>query len=430
MSNIAVSVEGLGKRYHIGKLKPGDMDLREAIYHGFKSPFTKTWSLLHGKAYGAAQLEEELWALRSVSFEVGRGETLGVIGHNGAGKSTLLRVLTRITEPNEGMAIIRGRAGALLEVGTGIHPELTGRENIFLNGSILGMRRWEVKKKFDEIVDFAGIEKFLDTPMKHYSDGMRVRLAFSVAAHLEPEVLLVDEVLAVGDASFQKKCLGKMGEVIEEGRTVLFVSHNMVAIRELCPRAILLDGGAVVYDGPSDVAIAKYLVQEEAEFTPVKGKFIQIVRTYFDGADRSEYGITYDHQQPLICGVELQVEKAPDRLWLNLVISTVDGTRLVHIRNDFDSFDLKLEPGRTMVEVKVDALPLLPDSYNLMFRLVSEFEGHQIVEDSSDLPLIIAGPRAGLGRFQAYVRTHQAWSTERTCNPDPMSTSIDPTERI
>lgn len=410
MSDIAVRVEDLGKKYHIGRLKPGGMNLREAIYAGIKSPFSKTWNLLRGRAYGAAQLEEEIWALRGVSFEVGKGETLGIIGHNGAGKSTLLRVLTRITEPSEGQAVIRGRAGALLEVGTGIHPELTGRENIFLNGSILGMKRWEVKQKFDEIVDFAGIEKFLDTPMKHYSDGMRVRLAFSVAAHLEPEVLLVDEVLAVGDASFQRKCLGKMGEVIEEGRTVLFVSHNMVAIRELCPRAIMIDAGKVLYDGPSNVAIARYLMREDSESSHVRGKDIRIARTFFHGAERSEYGITYEPCQPLVCGLEIEVEKVPDRAWANLEIFTADGTRLVHIRNDFDSFDLALQPGRAVVELCISELPLLPDSYNLRLRLVTEYEGHQNVEDSPDIPLIISGAKAGQGTFQAYVKTGHSWS--------------------
>jgi lipopolysaccharide transport system ATP-binding protein len=200
-----------------------------------------------------------IWAIRDVSFDVEHGEVIGVIGRNGAGKSTLLKVLARITEPSTGRALLRGRVGSLLEVGTGFHPELTGRENIYLSGAILGMRRGEVDRKFDEIVSFAEVEKFLETPVKRYSSGMYVRLAFAVAAHLEPEILLVDEVLAVGDAAFQKKCLGKMGDVATEGRTILFVSHNMVAVKNLCQRAILLGGGRVIENGETDRVIARYL---------------------------------------------------------------------------------------------------------------------------------------------------------------------------
>lgn len=260
-SDAAVCVEDLGKRYLIGEMRSGYRTIRETITDGVKAPFKRAYSLMRGQAYGAAQLEEEIWALRHIFLEVGVGEVLGIIGQNGAGKTTLLKVLSRITEPTEGFAEIRGRVGSLLEVGTGIHPELTGRENIFLNGAVLGMKRAEIKKKFDEIVDFSGIAKFIDTPVKHYSDGMRVRLAFSVAAHLEPEILLVDEVLAVGDAAFQKKCLGKMRDVSKGGRTVLFVSHNMSAIRSLCPRAILLSGGQIVLSGTAGECIDRYLVK-------------------------------------------------------------------------------------------------------------------------------------------------------------------------
>ena len=205
------------------------------------------------------QSHEEIWALRDVSFGVRQGEVLGVIGRNGAGKSTLLKILTRITTPTEGRAEIRGRVGSLLEVGTGFHPELTGRENIYLNGAILGMKRKEIQTKLPEIAEFSGVAKFLDTPVKRYSSGMYVRLAFSVAAHLEPEILLVDEVLAVGDAEFQARCLGRMEDFGATGRTVLFVSHNMQAVAQLCDRAILLDGGTVVLDGPSEEVVAHYL---------------------------------------------------------------------------------------------------------------------------------------------------------------------------
>jgi len=202
---------------------------------------------------------DTFWALKDVNFEVGQGEVLGVIGRNGAGKSTLLKVLSRITEPSAGWAEVTGRTGSLLEVGTGFHPELTGRENIYLNGSILGMRKAEIRTRFDEIVEFAEMERFLDTPVKRYSSGMSVRLAFAVAAHLEPEILLVDEVLAVGDVAFQRKCLGKMGAVAGEGRTVLFVSHNMAAVSSLCTRGVLIDGGRLVWSGSPQSTIERYL---------------------------------------------------------------------------------------------------------------------------------------------------------------------------
>jgi lipopolysaccharide transport system ATP-binding protein len=259
MNTIAVRVHNLGKQYYIGRKQVKYRTLRDTLADAFAAPFRRVGKLLRGQATGAAELDATIWALRDVSFEVERGEVVGLIGRNGAGKSTLLKVLSRITEPTEGYAEIRGRVGSLLEVGTGFHQELTGRENIYLNGAILGMRRAEIDGKFDEIVDFAEVEKFIDTPVKHYSSGMRLRLGFAVAAHLEPEILLIDEVLAVGDAAFQKKCLNKMQDVGQQGRTVLFVSHNMPAITRLCPRTILLDGGRVLEDGPSYQVVGTYL---------------------------------------------------------------------------------------------------------------------------------------------------------------------------
>jgi lipopolysaccharide transport system ATP-binding protein len=247
--SVAVEADALSKRYRIGQLHAAYGTLRESL--------TRSAKRLTGREH--AHDTKEIWALRDVSFRVDEGEVLGVIGRNGAGKSTLLKVLTRITTPTAGRAVIRGRVGSLLEVGTGFHPELTGRENIFLNGSILGMKRRDIQRKLDEIVEFSGIPKFIDTPVKRYSSGMYVRLAFSVAAHLEPEILLVDEVLAVGDAEFQQRCLGRMEDLSGTGRTVLFVSHNMQAVNQLCDRAILLEGGALTLDGsPSDV-ITRYL---------------------------------------------------------------------------------------------------------------------------------------------------------------------------
>jgi lipopolysaccharide transport system ATP-binding protein len=250
MAEIAIETHQLGKRYTLGLRGRGYGTLRESIVEAVRRPLRR-----RAPKPGA----DQLWALRDLSLTVRSGEVIGLVGHNGAGKSTLLKILSRITEPSAGYADVTGRVGSLLEVGTGFHPELTGRENIFLNGAILGMRRSEIRTRFDEIVEFAEIERFLDTPVKRYSSGMSVRLAFAVAAHLEPEILLVDEVLAVGDASFQRKSLRKMGEVAGEGRTVLFVSHNLAIIQALCGRAVLLERGQAVADGPVQETINRYL---------------------------------------------------------------------------------------------------------------------------------------------------------------------------
>ncbi len=248
MTDLAIRVEGLGKRYRIGERQP---------YKSLRESLTRA---VRGRLRGEGRAPTEtIWALCDVSFEIERGEVIGVIGRNGAGKSTLLKILARITDPTEGRVEVHGRVGSLLEVGTGFHMELTGRENIYLNGAILGMKKAEIERKFDEIVAFAEIEQFLDTPVKHYSSGMYVRLAFAVAAHLEPEILIVDEVLAVGDAAFQKKCLGKMGDVASEGRTVLFVSHNMAAVQQLCGTGVVLEGGRIGFAGDVGDAIREYL---------------------------------------------------------------------------------------------------------------------------------------------------------------------------
>jgi lipopolysaccharide transport system ATP-binding protein len=259
--DVVICAERLGKKYLIGHAAEREryVALRDVLARGARSAWRKTLDLAHGRAILAGDTVEEFWALKDVSFEVKRGEVLGIIGRNGAGKSTLLKILSRITEPSEGRVTIRGRVASLLEVGTGFHPELTGRENIYLNGAVLGMTRAEIRKKFDEIVDFAEVDKFLDTPVKRYSSGMYVRLAFAVAAHLEPEILVVDEVLAVGDAEFQKKCLGKMSEVAGGGRTVLFVSHNMAAVRSLCRSALLFERGWLIAHGTDGQIIEQYL---------------------------------------------------------------------------------------------------------------------------------------------------------------------------
>lgn len=280
MSDIVIRAENIGKQFHIGALQKYDT-LRDRLAAAFKPK---------GKAPGPKE-EDIIWALKDVNFEIKQGEVVGVIGRNGAGKSTLLKILSKITEPTTGRVELHGRVGSLLEVGTGFHPELTGRENVFLNGAILGMKRAEIKRRFDEIVAFSEVEKFIDTPVKRYSSGMYMRLAFAVAAHLDPEILLVDEVLAVGDAQFQSKCLGKMGEVAKEGRTVLFVSHNMASITSLCGKGIYLLNGTVdsVTDNISEV-ISKYLQINDASIININERAdrkgngsVIITNIYFDG---------------------------------------------------------------------------------------------------------------------------------------------------
>lgn len=268
MTDTVIAVDNLSKRYVLGRQRTGDDGLRHVIDAAVRAPFR--WGSRRQKQ---GKKTEEFWALRDVSFRVAHGEAVGIIGRNGAGKSTLLKLLSRITEPTAGSIRYKGRVASLLEVGTGFHPELTGRENIFLNAAILGMKRSDIKRRFDEIVEFSEIEKFLDTPVKRYSSGMYVRLAFGVAAHLEPDILLVDEVLAVGDASFQKKCIGKMGNVVSEGRTVLFVSHNMAAISSLCTRGLLIDGGRIERSGPPQAVIEDYLAKARSDASiPLKAR--------------------------------------------------------------------------------------------------------------------------------------------------------------
>lgn len=287
MTSTAIIVEQLGKRYRIGGRNEGYGTLRDAIISAARAPIRA----LRNRGRGGGPTD--FWALQDISFEVRHGEVLGIIGRNGAGKSTLLKILTRVTYPTTGRAIVRGRVGSLLEVGTGFHPELTGRENIYLNGAVLGMKKTHIDRDFDAIVDFAEIERFLDTPVKRYSSGMYMRLAFSIAAYLKPEILIVDEVLAVGDAAFQKKCLGRMSDVAQEGRTVLFVSHNMPTIMSLCPRTLLLDKGRLVFEGPTREVVARYrepethtgdVAVEERQDRPGDGS-VRIVSLRIESAD-------------------------------------------------------------------------------------------------------------------------------------------------
>jgi len=319
---LAVRVEGLGKEYRLGAQRERYSTLRDRVNKLASAPFRA----LRGRGERSEQ-NPPFWALKDVSFEVRPGEVVGIIGRNGAGKSTLLKILSRITEPTEGEVDINGRVGSLLEVGTGFHPELTGRENVYLNGAILGMRRAEIARKFDEIVAFAEVEKFIDTPVKHYSSGMYMRLAFAVAAHLEPEILIIDEVLAVGDAEFQEKCLGKMGDAARDGRTVLFVSHSMGAVRSLCTRGVLLDAGWVQQVGPVENVVADYLglaPRDRAEFPAGPLRAVEVRQR----GDRVEIVTTFQLDWPLpmlclgfiisdalghpVCGTNPRLDRLPD----------------------------------------------------------------------------------------------------------------------
>ena len=374
MGDLAIQVDELSKRYRIGARMQGYRTLRESIMDSVSRPVRQ---LKSGGSNGNAP--EFIWALDNVSFQVGRGEVIGVIGRNGAGKSTLLKILSRITRPTRGELRLQGRVGSLLEVGTGFHPELTGRENIYLNGAILGMHRSELSRKFEAIVDFAEIETFLDTPVKHFSSGMYMRLAFAVAAFLEPEILLVDEVLAVGDAAFQKKCLGKMGQVAGEGRTVLFVSHNMGAVRSLCPRSILLAKGNLIDDGPSDTVVRNYLRtaygdtnksgeiswETEGQSPGCKDLRLQSIRMLTDE------GVIQDHfdvSEPITVELTYNVYATIRGTRIILVILTREGV-LVFASTDHDQRPEETIPGRYCCRIKIPGSVLNNIQYTLQFQI-------------------------------------------------------------
>jgi lipopolysaccharide transport system ATP-binding protein len=326
-------------------------------------------ALARGAASGAP---ERFWALRDVTLDIGEGEVVGIIGRNGAGKSTLLKLLARVTEPTAGSAELRGRIGSLLEVGTGFHPELSGRENTFLNGAILGMRRAEIALKFDEIVAFAEVERFIDTPVKHYSSGMYLRLAFAVAAHLEPEILLVDEVLAVGDAAFQKKCIGKMSEVSQHGRTVLFVSHNMDAVQRLCARSILLEQGTLaLYDRTSDV-VERYFASSTER--PAPGDAIDLTDATRRGSGEARFVSASYHgaesgarlvepDGPLCVSVSIESDVARTVESIAVTVRSRTGTKLVNADTIAQGRSVKLRAGRTTVSLQIDSLHLNPGTY-------------------------------------------------------------------
>ncbi|MCC6695167.1 MAG: ABC transporter ATP-binding protein [Candidatus Hydrogenedentes bacterium] len=352
----AIRVEGIGKRYRLGQT----LDWGRSIRRAFGNP--------------PADASGEIWALREVSFEVPRGTVLGIIGRNGAGKSTLLKILTRVTEPTTGRAELRGRVGSLLEVGTGFNPELTGLENIYLNGAILGMRKAEIGRKLEEIVEFSGVRAFLETPVKRYSSGMFVRLAFAVAAHLDPEILLIDEVLAVGDASFQRRCLGKMDEVAKGGRTILFVSHNMGAIRRLCPQCLWLDGGRVAAMGNTEDVIAQYFDAVNSDSPPLDPDAgrggLRITRVavldaqgapcqFFEPGDDVTIRIHYEASQRIV------------RPQLNLSVSGAHGL-LFGANMVLDDLRPEGLEGSGVIECTFQKIPLLPQTYTLALAVYDE----------------------------------------------------------
>jgi lipopolysaccharide transport system ATP-binding protein len=382
MSARAIVIENLSKRYMIGhRLSPKRnykySTLRDGIRREISNSVRKATDLVHGRQIVQGDEIEQFWALKNVSFEVKQGEAVGIIGRNGAGKSTLLKILSRITEPTEGRILVRGRVASLLEVGTGFHPELTGRENIFLNGAILGMTQKEIRQKFDAIVAFAEVEKFVDTPVKHYSSGMYVRLAFAVAAHLEPEILVVDEVLAVGDAEFQKKCLGKMDEVSrKQGRTVLFVSHNMEAILKLCSRGILLESGQVRAAGDVKTVVPTYLSSQSAFPRVVDllkkgrpehymGKAV-FAKAYPPNPDSSW---SFPFGQELSMDLSIDAQCSMSQVELLIGVCSARGFEVASWSNRCSDVQLSLRPGRNTFRIGFQHLRLLPGQYFLCMAL-------------------------------------------------------------
>jgi homopolymeric O-antigen transport system ATP-binding protein len=358
MSNSAITIENLGKRYTIGHQRANGDGLRHAIEGAMRSPLTWFRSGWQKKLQ-----QVDFWALKDVSFQIQKGEVVGIIGRNGAGKSTLLKILSRITIPTEGRIRIDGRIASLLEVGTGFHQELTGRENIFLNGAILGMTRAEITRKFDEIVEFSGIEEFLDTPVKRYSSGMYVRLAFAVAAHLDPEILIVDEVLAVGDAAFQKKCLGKMESFAQSGRTVLFVSHNMEAIRNLCRRAIWLKDGRLYQDGQVDATIEDYFTATtESSFTYANLDYGLIIRDVVLKNSRGEKSSQFCPGEDLIVEINYNAQKRLEQPYVVLGVQGINGSCFT-ANMLLDGHQPGVLAGQGRLACRFKSLPLFPQNY-------------------------------------------------------------------
>jgi lipopolysaccharide transport system ATP-binding protein len=381
MSEIVISTDSLCKRYHLGsigaKTLSADVNRRWAKLRGKPDPLSKVGGPATDKGIDQnGHSNETIWALKDISVDVKRGEVLGIIGRNGAGKSTLLKILARVTAPTSGVVRVKGRIASLLEVGTGFHPELTGRENIFLNGAILGMTKLEIREKFDEIVAFSEIEKFIDTPVKRYSSGMYVRLAFAVAAHLDPEILIVDEVLAVGDAAFQKRCIGKMGDVAKGGRTVLFVSHNMGVVSALTQRCLLLESGCVSASGESRQIVETYL-KRSLQVATDQGSDLELyrrdrnldspVKIVSIGLKGSlpKRGVLPDIElgEPFMISIRVRVNKPIYGALVDLLLKTSHGERVAILLSWDQGYALTLKPGEHEVTAQVEGLPLAPGEY-------------------------------------------------------------------
>jgi lipopolysaccharide transport system ATP-binding protein len=398
MSHPVICVESLGKKYIIGHQQEGYRTLRDVLSNTGKNLFRR-----NSKPKGHFA-KEEFWALKDVSFEIKQGDRVGIIGRNGAGKSTLLKILSRITEPTKGRIRIQGRVASLLEVGTGFHPELTGRENIFLNGAVLGMSKVEIKRKFDEIVAFAEVEKFLDTPVKRYSSGMYVRLAFAVAAHLEPEVLIIDEVLAVGDADFQKKCLGKMQDISEDqGRTVIFVSHNSEAVQRLCSTCILFEQGKLIVQGETQHVMTRYLSRGSQRATP--RQWIGLESASRVGTNKVSFkAVLYSSLQPSIgfnacpegpLEFHLLIESNSSRSIGSLAVVIYDqsGNKLVNADTLTLGQKIFLQEGQNTVQLRINKLHLNPSIYILGFWIADPFTGtvFDFIESAVEFEVVSSG---------------------------------------
>jgi lipopolysaccharide transport system ATP-binding protein len=417
MSRPVISVENLSKAYRIGLKEEVPDTLTSALIGFAKAPLRKFQELRRLDTFRhAGEAEDLVWALKDVSFEVQEGEVLGVIGRNGAGKSTLLKILSRITEPTSGRAVIRGRVSSLLEVGTGFHPELSGRENVYLNGTILGMTKAEIDKKFDEIVDFSGVEKFLDTPIKRYSSGMKVRLAFAVAAHLEPEILIIDEVLAVGDAAFQQKCMQRMRNVAKLGTSVLFVSHNLGAVRELCTTGIVLMRGEMIASGAATAAVNSYLsnTQATALATSLADRFdrtgrgkVRVVDAMIESNGGTDHCMT---GSPMT--ISLALSEPVSGIVCVLSIFDEYGQPILDLRSRPETSE-DLRTDSPLIRCCLPQLPLMPGRY----RIDSELWAHGVQEDAIEAAAMFSVTSGSFNdRFiekrirQASMTTSQVWT--------------------
>ncbi len=418
MPNTVISIENVSKSYQLGSINTGtfygDLNRWWASLRGLPDPHLKIGEKDHGNRDG-----ETLWALKDINLQVRQGEVLGVIGGNGAGKSTLLKILSRVTAPTSGEVKVKGRIASLLEVGTGFHPELTGRENIFLNGSIMGMNRREIQEKFDEIVDFSGVEKFIDTPVKRYSSGMYVRLAFAVAAHLDPEILIVDEVLAVGDAEFQKKCLGKMGDVAHQGRTVLFVSHNIGAVKNLCNTGILLEGGVKKMQGEISTVTDAYANPRSTEngFTPFKIKEINVTVTKI--TVNEEYNGLVIPFKPLRIDIEMDAERDINNVGIQIMISHDDTNGAVFVTNtkQIKNMDMQIRKGKNTVSCLIDRFNLCSGRYWLGFAVDLPFVVmyyYELSLISFDVSEVLVAPRQlSTSSVYGHVYLDHQWSIKQ-----------------